>query len=443
MLKLNLKQTQNLVLTTQLVTAIQLLQLNTIELKQFVETEISENVMLDAIEEKTESLEDIREFAKNYRKDLTYEKPSYDEDSEDRNYEEYVTEKVSLSEYLKYQLIEENVCNKNRGICIEVLDNIGDDGYFKGDLYEIANNHQVDFNLVLTVLKWVQRKFEPKGIGARDLRECLLLQLGPNEYNERTIVKDYLNLLAENKIQEIANEMGISVHNAQIACDNIKKLNPKPGMSIGSGEVVYIKPDAHLRVEDNRLVIEIEEHPYENLKINPYYLSLLENENTDKNTKKYISEKLKKALFIVEAIESRRLTIRKVIYSIAKLQEEYFLGKKDLVPMRLIEVAEDIEMSESTVSRVTRDKYLEFNGRVYELKDFFTGGLGSEEGEVSVNVVKKRIKEIIEGENPKKPLSDQKLTDMLQREGIEISRRTVAKYRDELNIPSTTKRKRF
>lgn len=436
-LEFNLKQVQTLAITQELVLAIEILQFNNLELKDYIKKEAEENVALDLPDSTVDDR--LEKFIRNYKEatENRYNFPG--EEREEYSYENYATKEECLGDHLLDQLPGLFLSEEEETVARYVLGNIDSNGYLTSSAAEMAREIKVSEEEIEEIIKGIQT-FEPAGVGGRTLREVLLLQT--DDEVEREIIKSYLEEVSRNRIVEIGEAMNLPAKEVQSAVDRIKKLNPKPGASFPSSErTLYIVPDGEIKVEDGKVVVEIFDDGKENLNLNTYYLTLLQ-ETKDEEVIGYLKDRVKKAMFLVKAIEQRKETIKKVIHSIAKLQERFFLGGA-LLPMTLKDVAYDVEMSESTISRTTRGKYIIFENKTYELKDFFTQGLRGEGEDRSSREVKDRIIEIIDGEDPKKPLSDQKISDMLKKEGVEISRRTVAKYRDEENIPATSKRRRF
>ena len=424
-LEFNLKQVQTLAITQELVLAIEILQLNNLELKDYIKKEAEENVALDLPDATVDDR--LEKFIRNWKEasENRYNFPG--EEREEYSYENFATKEDCLSDHLLDQLPGLFLSEEEETVARYVLGNIDSNGYLTSSAADMAKEIRVSEDEIEEIIKGIQT-FEPAGVGGRNLREVLFLQT--DDKVEREIINSYLEEVSRNRIV------------VQSAVDRIKKLNPKPGASFPSCErTLYIVPDGEIKVEDGKVVVEIFDDGKENLNLNTYYLALLQ-ETKDQEVATYLKDRVKRAMFLVKAIEQRKETIKKVIHSIAKLQERFFLGGA-LAPMTLKDVAYDVEMSESTISRTTRGKYIIFENKTYELKDFFTQGLRGEGEDISSREVKDRIIEIIEGEDPKKPLSDQKISDMLKEEGVEISRRTVAKYRDEENIPATSKRRRF
>lgn len=438
MLKLELNLSQKLNITNEMVTAIEIMELNSLELEDFIIKESEENILIEYDNKFNDDkfikyIKDLKSLNKTYY---------YNNDDEDLDISSYVPKKIFLREFLLNQLGSIKIDKKKYKICKYIIENIDDSGYFRMDISQAARDLGVEDENVLSCLKIIWT-FEPNGVGARDLKECLLLQLEDNDEILEKIIKNHLEDLSKNKLVKVAEEMKINRSELINYLEKIKRLNPKPasGYSTGEKNVEYIRPEIFIKVENEELSIEIEDKT-NNFHINNYYLKLLETD-IDEETKKYIKSKLSRTLFIIEAIEKRRETIRKVVEEILRIQREFFIYDKPLKALSLKDVASSLSISESTVSRVTKNKYLESKKGSYSLKSFFVNSINSEFGEISKDQVIERIKTIINGENKNKPLSDQKITDILREEGIDIKRRTVAKYRDDSDIPSASLRRSY
>lgn len=447
--ELTLEQSQKLIMTPELRQAIQLLQYTSLELQEYVLREIEENPLLeyeDTIEEPQEinGFEQIdwKEYIENYD-DISY-KQEINKDENRITFENFFTSSQTLKEYLLEQLSMVSVGQREYKIAEYIIQNIDSNGYLTESTKEIANAMGVSESEVEIMLGVVQT-FEPTGVGARNLKECLLLQLKDRkDLLLINIVENYLEDIALNKLAKIASELNIDVEEVQRYADEIKSLEPKPGRSFAgsSEEIKYVIPDAKVEKIDGEYVVLINEVTIPKLNINNFYRELIK--NSDEATSQFLQEKLNSAVWIIKSIEQRKQTLTKVIESIVKFQIDFFeKGEGYLKPLTLKDVAEDIKMHESTVSRATNGKYIQTSKGIYELKYFFSQAIKANEGLVSSDTVKNTIKEIIDKEDPKKPMSDQEISDKLEQMGISLSRRTVAKYREELKIPSSKLRKRF
>lgn len=453
---LTLEQAQKLIMTPELRQAIQILQFTSQELWQYVESQMEANPLLE-MESKRESEENIVEIEKkndeidwkeyiNVYDDISYAS-SYNKDDKETTFESYVSSQTSLKENLLFQLNLSILDKKQKAIGEFIIENIDKNGYLTNSIEEVSEQLGVEPKLVENVVKIIQT-FDPVGVCARDLKECLLLQLelkGIENPDIRKVVENYLEDLAQNRISKIAKELNLSLQNAQWICDLIKSLEPKPGRGFAndSDEIKYITPDVYLYYVDGEYIISVNESSTPRLIINNYYRQLL-SRTSDENTSNFLTDRLNSAMWLIRSIEQRRMTIYKVVESILKFQMEFFeKGKQSLKPLTLKDIADDIGVHESTVSRATSGKYIQTPRGLFELKYFFSSGVSTGDGGISSTSIKSILKEIIEGENPKKPLSDQQIVKILKTKNIDISRRTVAKYRDELGIPSSTGRRRF
>lgn len=450
---LTLEQSQKLIMTPELRQAIQLLQYTSLELNSYLKREMEENPLLEleGPSDDSQSMEtlkdekdiDWKEFLESYD-DISY-RSEVDRNRKEYSFENFVSYTPSLKDYLIEQLNMISLDSAEYRIADYIIQNINSNGYLDSTVVEMASQLQVSEEEVEAVLTVIQ-SFEPYGVGARSLKECLLIQVrDEKDFLIKRVISDHLEDIASNKIASIAKDLDITIQNAQEYVDFIKCLEPKPGRTFrGDGDDTrYITPDASIEEIDGEYVIFINDVTGPRLNINQYYKSLLK-DGGDVETTEFLQEKLNSAMWLIKSIEQRRQTLYKVVESILKFQKEFLIhGDKRLVPLTLKDVAEDIKMHESTISRATSGKYVQTPRGVFELKYFFTTGLSGKSGEVSATSVKSIIKGIIDSEDQKKPLSDQVISNILKEKGMEVSRRTVAKYRDELKIPSSSRRRRF
>ena len=453
----NLTQEQKLVLTHEMQLSIKVLQMSANELREYINDEFAENPILDiqenisnSADSKSKELDkyDYKEMIKYLEFD-NYGAQSYGSyDDEEISPFNFISEKKSLKEYLYEQIneIEENdLIISIAGYIIESLDHRG---YLEISVEEIAKEINIDKALVEEALEVVQ-DLEPYGIGARNLKECLkiqLINLGLIDDVLEKIVDDHLEDIANSRYVNIAKSLNISPREAQRYGDIIRKLEPKPSRGFFTGEdVKFIIPDAEIRNIQGEFYIIMNDGILPKLSVNNAYKEVL-NTNADENTTEYVKEKLNKAISIVKSIEQRRSTLYKVLEKIVEKQKDFLLkGVNYIKPMTLKEISEDIKMHESTVSRAIKDKYILTSFGTIKIKDLFVSKLsvGKNDEDVAVTIIKNKIKNMIDKENKKKPLSDQVICDNLNDEKINISRRTVAKYREELGIQSSSKRKRI
>ncbi|MDR5658974.1 RNA polymerase factor sigma-54 [Serpentinicella sp. ANB-PHB4] len=451
---LHLEQTQKLVMTPQLKQAIQILQFTSMELEKFIETELEINPVLEVdIAEKpygeadAESKKiDWKEYVKKDSSSYSVQTNSADEENE-FSFESVTSKETSLQEHLLFQCHLTFLNNNHKKIGEYIIDSLDENGYLTLPLDEIAKDLKTDVNIIGDVLDIIQN-FDPSGVAARNLNECLLLQLRNLEVkNEKvfTIVENYLEEVASRKYPLIAKKIGIKTTEVQEICDFIKTLEPKPGRKFSKINNNYVIPDVIITKIGDEYVTQVNDNKVPRLIIRDDYKKLLLSEEQNEEAVKYLNDKLNSAAWLIKSIEQRRQTIYNVVQSILKKQKQFFeKGKKHLRPMTLKEVAEEIEVHESTVSRATTGKYVETPIGVFELKYFFSSGVEGFSGEeYASESIKNYIKDIVNEEDASKPLSDDKIAKQLAIKGINISRRTVAKYRDDLNIPPSSRRRRY
>nr|WP_245985090.1 RNA polymerase factor sigma-54 [Biomaibacter acetigenes] len=329
-----------------------------------------------------------------------------------------------------------------------LIGNLDKRGYLTISTAEAAKLLKVSEQEVEKVLKLIQT-FEPAGIGARNLIECLLIQVEQRNIDMpkiKELITGHLKDLAEARYSRIAEALNISLSEVQRLKDVILTLDPKPGRNFSSvNDTQYIIPDAVIEKVGNDYVVIMNDSVSPRLSINSYYRSLLYSENRESNISKFLSQRLDSALWLIKSIEQRRITLNKVISTIVEVQRDFLdYGVTCLKPLTMKQIADRVGIHESTVSRAISGKYVQTPRGLFELKFFFKNGLDNTNGSsTSSESIKKMIKEMVGGEDPYNPLSDQKIADDLKKKGIIISRRTVAKYREEIGIPSSAKRKRY
>jgi RNA polymerase sigma-54 factor len=466
--KLHTKLVQKLILTPSLQQAIKLLPMSTLELADLLNQEVVENPMLEEVP--TEDLQPT-EAAQQAEKTEAEAKEKGDawDDSDyeyffgdylDDGYRPHTPQEVkelppientlatssSLSDHLLWQLslLPENELVRDIGSGI--IGNLNDDGILVASLEEIAAMGPWPIEEVERALKIVQG-FDPIGVAARDLQECLLLQirhLGLENTPTEKIVTEHLRLLQGHNVPEIAKRLGMSIDDLKEHIEVIRHLDPKPGSRYNPSQSHYVIPDVYVVKVEDQYVAVLNEEGLPQLRISPVYRRLLDKsaENTTE-TRAYVKDKFRSALWLIKSVEQRQKTIHKVATSIINFQRDFLdHGIEYLKPLVLRDVASDIGMHESTVSRVVTNKYMHTPQGVFEMKYFFHSGISSSYGEsVSSVTIKQRIRKIIEAEDPRKPLSDSKIVSILQHEGLVLARRTIAKYREELKIPTSNQRK--
>src|SRR6186997_1033866 len=468
--KLHTKLVQKLILTPSLQQAIKLLPMSTLELSDLLNQEMVENPLLEEVPteelqpaeqqqaEKPEPEKPVAEksdtwddadyeyFFGDYLDD-GYKSRAPSEVKELPPIENTLSSAASLSDHLIWQLSLGTEDGSLRDICTAIVGNLDDDGYLVASVEEIAAMGDWPVAEVESALQHVQT-FDPIGVAARDLQECLWLQirhLGLEGTPTEKIVTEHLRLLQNHQVPEIARKLGISLDDLKEHIEIIRNLDPKPGSRYNPSQSQYVIPDVYVVKVEDQYVAMLNEEGLPQLRISPTYRRLLDKsavENTDE-TRAYVKDKFRSALWLIKSVEQRQKTIHKVATSIINFQRDFLdHGIEYLKPLVLRDVASDIGMHESTVSRVVTNKYMHTPQGVYEMKFFFHSGISSSYGEsVSSVTIKQRIRKIIEQEDPRKPLSDSKIVSILQREGLELARRTIAKYREELKIPTSNQRK--
>jgi RNA polymerase sigma-54 factor len=485
--RLELKLSQKLIMTPQLQQAIKLLQLSRLELVQSVSQELVENPVLeelpsDASDESPEGADESsvpesslqqesvadappeQERAEELKSDLELG-PQWDEylnemgdgrdygyteadEKELPSYDQTLTRRPSLSDHLIWQL-HLTASDPDLVQCGEwIIGNLDDDGYLRATLEELGQQSQHSVRTLEQALALIQG-FDPLGVGARDLRECLLIQVRQLDLQgtlAEKIIETHLPDLEKRKYAYIAKVQNVTQQDVLDAAQIIiHDLEPKPGRPFVASDTNYVVPDVYVVKIEDRYVVSLNEEGMPKVRINPYYRKLLSRkENIDKVTKEYVEERLRAAQWLIKGMEQRNKTIYKVAESIVKFQRDFLdQGISHLKPMVLKDVAEDISMHESTISRVTTNKYMHSPQGIFPMKYFFTTGFAAGTGaEISSLTVKDSILKMIREEDAQAPLKDQQIVDALKARGIDIARRTVAKYREELRIPPTSVRKR-
>jgi RNA polymerase sigma-54 factor len=478
--KLHLKLSQKLIMTPSLQQAIKLLQLSKLELQEVLNQELLENPLLDESaeevkpEEQAEEVKAENEAAaepKVETKEAEKEKDSFDEIDYDAYFQDYIeygynprgmgeeheefpientlTRPPNLSDHLSWQLSMSDASPRTKDIAQFIIGNIDEDGYLRATEEEIRQSGGYTDEEVQTAIRAVQ-SLDPIGVGARDLRECLLLQLRFLEVDAplvEVIIRDHWDEFMQRKFVPLAKTLGIDMKTLEGIVELIKHLDPKPGRKYSNERAIYVEPDVYVHKVSDEYVIVLNEDGMPKLRINSGYRSMLNSmdSKSDGETVNYIKDKIRSAVWLIKSLDQRQRTIYKVAESIVKHQREFLeKGIDFLRPLVLRDVADDIQMHESTVSRVVSNKYMHTPRGLFLMKYFFHSGIDSDTGEdISSLTVKKKIQSYIENEDPRKPLSDSKIMKILNDEGINIARRTVAKYRDELNIPSSTDRKQI
>ena len=428
-LELTLKQKLNI--SNKIITTLQIMTLNILELQSFLEKESEDNVFIDYdcfFEDKL-----FRNYIKNkvHKEKFVLEKEDIEDIEKDR-YEPTLTE-ILLEQLGTFVLDEEE---KNIGeIIIYSLDK---DGYLRDNIDEIADITHQDVKKIKKILKIIQT-FEPVGIGARNLQECLLLQTQDDFVKK--IIKNYMEDIYKNNINKIAKNEKKDIEFVKNVLEYIKKLNPRPasGYKINKYETNYIYPDIILDIKGDYIKINIKEN-ISNIHANEYYLKLLDTD-IDDDTRQYLKKKLTRTMMIIEGIEKRKQTMEKIANIIIEKQKRHILYDEPLENLQVKDIANMLNISNSTVSRAIRHKYLQTPKHMYKLKNLLSLPSKSNSNNISKDYIMSKIRNIISLENKQKPLSDEKITDMLIQQDINIKRRTVAQYRDEMGIKIAKMRK--
>lgn len=461
---ITLEQSQKILMTPELRQAIVVLQLSAADLTQYIENALQENPLLE-VGEDSESKEEavvasIREdftqdwyeyLAEYGQVDRSFDRAWAEQEESDRyNYEHFVAQAPSLHEYLTLQLHLALSEPWEREIGEFLIGNINDQGYLQISIEEVQKVCSCSAEEVERILN-VIHSFDPPGVGAQDLSECLLIQLkqqGLCTPVMEKLVRFFLNDLAAGKLLKIAAALDLTVQEVQLKADIIRSLDPKPGRNFSRmGDVRYIIPDVVVEKVDREYIVLVNDVSVPRLIVNRTYQAFLRQRDAcDPETIQFIENKLKSAVWLIRSIEQRRLTLYRVVQCIVNFQQEFLdRGIKFLKPLTLKQIARTTELHESTVSRAIANKYIQTPQGVFDLKFFFSSGVENvlAGGMVAVESIKCILKELIENEDPYQPLSDRHLCELLREMGIRIARRTVAKYRQEIGIFPVRQRKRY
>jgi RNA polymerase sigma-54 factor len=473
----SLKQTQGLVITPQLQQAIKMLTLTHLEMTNIISEQMVENPMLEESgadnTEKTDTNESIESQNKEAKAEEFNEEPLFNKDDFDwgsyvehfnsnsgsapsmvsrdpddnPNYENMISQTMSLADHLLAQLGTESLSDKQRIVAEELIHNINNDGLLEIELEEVSKNNDIPLAVVKEVIEMIQY-LDPVGCGTRSIEETLVLQSlirGVHGPILEGIIKNHLMDLKNKRFSKIAEALGVSEDNIISVGKVISELNPKPGRLVVVDETHYVVPDIFVVKVGPDFIVQVNDDGVPKLRISNLYKQLLSSKKTGGEAQDYVQDKLKSAMWLIKSIQNRQKTIYRVAKAIVSRQQDFFKkGPSFLKPMILKDIASEIGMHESTVSRVTNNKYMHTPIGLFELKYFFGSAIGGKDGgiEISNEALKIKLKQIIENENPLKPLSDQKLAILLSQEDVKIARRTVAKYREVLGIESSSKRKK-
>jgi len=471
-LRQQLKLTQQLIMTPQLQMAIKLLQLSRLELMDAIRQELEENPTLeesldsisrDQLSPEEQSQLQVIEKPKeisidekihndldwnNYMEDSPGRVRHESEDRDAPQYEAFISHKESLSDHLLWQLLMASPSPEEKHIGSLIIGNLDKDGYLLSTTAELAEQAGVTEEDIEEVL-FLMQSFDPIGVCTRNLSECLLLQarnLGLQNTLVTDIITHHLNHLENKNYKAICRSLKTTIEEVIAAVEIITRMEPKPGRQFSDDEPQYITPDIYVYKTEDDFAIVINDDGLPKLKVNSFYKqAITHDKEVNGNARNYIQDKLRSAAWLIRSIHQRQKTIYKVMESILKYQREFFdKGITQLKPMVLRDVAEDIGMHESTISRVTTNKYAYTPQGIFELKYFFNSSIKRVHGEAIASAsVQAKIKHLIESEDPRKPFSDSKMAELLKAENIDIARRTVAKYREMMGVLPSSKRKRY
>ena len=472
---LQLRLSQQLAMTPQLQQAIRLLQLSTLELQQELQQALESNPLLEQIDtheeidtRETQDSETLDTADALEQKEMPEELPLdaswdtiYTAGTPSGTSGDYIDDELpvyqgettqTLQDYLMWQVELTPFSDTDRAIATSIVDAVDDTGYLTvplEDILESMGDEEIDIDEVEAVLKRIQR-FDPVGVAAKDLRDCLLIQLSqfdkttPLLEEARLIISDHLDLLANHDFRTLMRVTRLKEDVLKEAVNLIQSLDPRPGQSIQTGEPEYVIPDVLVRKHNGHWTVELNSDSIPRLQINQHYASMCNNARNDGDSQ-FIRSNLQDAKWLIKSLESRNDTLLRVSRCIVEQQQAFFeQGEEYMKPMVLADIAQAVEMHESTISRVTTQKYLHSPRGIFELKYFFSSHVNTEGGgEASSTAIRALVKKLIAAENPAKPLSDSKLTSLLSEQGIMVARRTVAKYRESLSIPPSNQRKQL
>ena len=440
MLKFEQKLSQKQALSPQQILQARLLQLNTIKLEEKILNELEENPVLEQVESangKEEEMDEEIDDSLDLSPDDEYEPVDF-YDSSKRPMDIPVGENLDFIETLLDQLKLTDINDSEKAIAEEILWNLDEQGFLTTDINVIADRFNREGNEIETILQIVQR-LDPRGIAARDIRECLLIQLEKdNESLAYDIIDDHFEDFANKRFEVIKKKMNCSGEQLAEAVNIISHLNPRPGEGTRFTKDEVVIPDLIVREQGENWVIYTNDSGLPDLRVSPDYVAMMEEQGTKKTeAQRFLKQRIYSANWFIQAIEQRKQTLKRVMRSIIDRQPEFFSGQiHELRPMKLLDIAEDIKLDISTISRSTRGKYVDTPYGVFELKSFFTEGIELENGQmISNHIIKQALKKIVEEEDKQHPINDQRLVELLKQKGYPLSRRTVAKYREQMNVP--------
>lgn len=458
------KQFQKMVLSPQMQQALHILQLPLMELRQTVQQELIQNPALEEVQQEENtgsdevSVDEEHEDIVEKMEEITRDQELWEEYLRNFNYAAEAGQDYEKNSYVRDMAVsvpglQKHLLQQLRfsgcpdyGIGELIVGNIDEEGYLRISIMEIAQEAGCEPEKVEKVLELVQT-FEPAGVGARDLRECLLIQLKAKKEKNPIVLKivsEHIADIEKKRYPRIAEELGVEIGDVVKAAEVIRNLQPKPGYKFSQDSPQYVVPDVTVKKIDNEYQVVVNDDDIPLLRISPFYRKLLRDSSSNE-TREYVAEKLKSALWFIKNIEQRKLTVHRVAECIVKTQKGFFeKGISRIRPLKLKDIAADLKLHESTISRVTTGKYMETARGIFELKYFFSGTLQSDNNvNASTRSVRAKIAELIGKENPKEPFPDNRVVELMKKEGISIARRTVAKYRGQLGILPANLRKQY
>ena len=474
-------------ITPQMKQSLAILQMPILELEQEISAILEENPVLEVAEDggdefnDIEDYDDIDNYESNTQDDEVIEKTSdddnlnnlvekvtgddwdeyigyeklddisYKSNNDENNFdlEQVIGAKESLYEHLMYQLNIVVTDETKWKIGEYIIGNLSEDGYFRVDFSQACEELNVSMELFKEVLSII-KTFTPSGIASSTLQECIITQIKDMKCDDvyvefaSELLRDYSTELAAFKYDDILKGMSIERDTFDYLLSLIKKTDPRPGLNFTGGDTKFVTPDVFIVPNEENFDIIVNDKGIPNIRLNNYYIKMLQGTNLDSEAKSYIKDKVKNAVWVIESLQKRQKAIYKVVKAIADYQGDFLQnGITSLKPLKLKDIAEVTGLHESTVSRVTSGKYAMTKHGLIELKSFFSKSLESESGDMSIGVIKQKIKELIDNEDKETCLSDQRIVEIMEEKGIKIARRTVAKYRDEMNIPTMSQRRRL
>lgn len=472
-------------ITPQMKQSLAILQMPIVELEQELSNILEENPILEAVEDGSsddfdnvddfddaesndysEDIEDIQDKDKNldnlvekvtgddWEEYIGYEKLddiSYKSTNDEHNFdlEQVIGAKESLYEHLMYQLNINIIDKEERRVGEYIIGNLSEDGYFIVDIQDACNELNIEESLFEKILNII-KTFTPSGIASSSLQECIITQIRDMNCDAvyidlaEELLVGYSAELAAFKYDDILKGMSIERDTFDYLLQLIKKTDPRPGLNFSGSDTKFVTPDVFIVPNEENFDIIVNEKGLPNIRLNNYYIKMLQGSNLDSEAKSYIKDKVKNAVWVIESLQKRQKAIYKVVKAIADYQGDFLQhGISMLKPLKLKDISEATGLHESTVSRVTSGKYAMTKHGLIELKSFFSKSLESQDGDMSIGVIKQKIKELIDEEDKEVCLSDQRIVELMEEKGIKIARRTVAKYRDEMNIPTMSQRRRL